>query len=120
MAANEIHDTLHSISVPVPAETPAGVPVRLGALNGFTEGAEGSLIGTAAGHATVNFDGVFKVDVDGELAKGDVVYITSANALTTTATGNHSFGVSISDKGAGVGPAVIAVAKFGVNAAAAA
>lgn len=120
MADNEIYSTLHSVSVPVPADTPAGVPVRIGSLNGFTEGAEGGLVGTVEGYATVNFDGAFKVDVAGALTKGQAVYITSANALTATATGNFPFGVSLSDKGTGTGPAVIAVAKFGVVTAASA
>lgn len=119
MALNEIFKKAEHLSLPVAADVPAGVPVRVGVLNGFTETPEGAGVGNIEGYASLNLIGAFKVEVAGALTKGQEVFITPAGALTATAgTGNFSFGASLSDKGAGTGLAVIAVAKFGINSAA--
>ena len=107
MATNEIFKFGTHVSLPVPADTKAGVPVRIGILNGFSETPEGAGVGNIEGYASINFDGAFQVDVTGALTPGQAVYITSANALTATATGNALFGASLSTKGTGVGKATV-------------
>lgn len=120
MAVNEIFKEANHLSLPVPADIPAGRAVRIGSLNGFTETPEGDGVGNVEGYASINMKGAFKVDVSGALTKGQVVYInpTTQALVAAAGVGNFTFGVSLSNKGAGVGPAVIAVAKFGVNLAA--
>lgn len=107
MATNEIFKLGTHVSLPVPADTKAGAPVRVGVLNGFTETPEGEGVGNIENYASINFDGAFKVDVAGALTKGQAVYITSAGALTATAASNTFFGASLSAKGTGTGPAVV-------------
>lgn len=121
MATNEIFREANHLSLPVPADTPAGAPVRIGVLNGFTEVPEGEGVGNVDGYSSVNFEGAFKVDVAGAITnKGQAIYITGAGALTVTASGNFPFGSALSVKGAGTGPAVVKVAPFGFIAAASA
>lgn len=120
MALNEIFKRADHLSLPVPTDVPAGSPVRVGSMNGFTETPEGAGVGNINGYASINFVGAFKVDVAGALTPGQVVYINpTTRALTAAAgTGNFTFGTSLVTKGTGTAPAVIAVAKFGVNIAA--
>ena len=72
MALNEVFKVGKSISLPVPADTASGDPVRVGVLNGHFHTITG--IGADAG------------------AVGKAVYITSAGVLTLTASGNKLFG----------------------------
>lgn len=109
MAKNEVFSEANHLSLPVPADTAAGVAVRVGVLNAFTETPEGAGVGNVEGYASVTLEGAFKVDVTGALTKGQAVYITSAGALTATATDNALFGASLSEKGSGSGPAVVKV-----------
>lgn len=119
MALNEIFKEANHLSLPVPADVPAGSPVRIGVLNGFTETPEGAGVGNVDGYASINMKGAFKVEVEGALTKGQEVFITPTNTLTTTAgTGNFSFGASLTERTATSGLAVVAVARFGVNSAA--
>lgn len=119
MAMNEIFKEANHLSLPVPTDIPAGNPVRIGVLNGFTETPEGQGVGNVDGYASINMKGAFKVEVAGALEKGQEVFITPTNTLTATAgTGNFSFGVSLTERTATSGLAVVAVAKFGVNSAA--
>lgn len=114
MATNEIYREANHLSLPVPADTKAGAPVRIGILNGFTETPEGEGVGNIENHASINFEGAFKVDVVGALEKGQAVFIKSDNTLTATVAGSAArFGASLTKKGAGTGPAVVAVDKFG-------
>lgn len=89
MALNEIFKVGKSISLPVPAGTKSGAPVRVGVLNGVAIVDEGS---------GFNKDGWTSVDMFGghlfELADatvGDAVYIKDG-ALTLTATGAKLWG----------------------------
>ena len=67
------------------------------------------------GKATVWLDGSHMIDVAGALTEGQVVYIKTDRTLTATATGNYPFGVAVTAKGTGTGPAE--VAPFGHNPA---
>ena len=119
MALNETFKKAEHLSLPVGADVPAGSPVRIGVLNGFTETPEGAGVGNVDGYASINLVGAFKVEVAGALEKGQEVFITPTNTLTTTAgTGNFSFGASLTERTATSGLAVVAVAKFGINSAA--
>lgn len=103
------------LSVPVPSGTKSGEPVLVGAMPGVAATDRGAG-GNIAGHATVLFDGrVYEFDVDGAIAGvGTAIYITSARALTTTATSNTLYGYSVckadgslATKSSGVGKALV-------------
>lgn len=113
MSKNEVYKEANHLSLPVPADTKAGTPVRIGVLNGWAETPEGEGVGNIEGYASVNFTGAFKVEVAGALTKGQAVYITSANTLTATAASNALFGAALSAKGSGTGLAIIKVNPFG-------
>jgi predicted RecA/RadA family phage recombinase len=99
------------ISLPVPADTPSGAPVKVGSLIGVTATAEGEG-GNAPGRATVWREGEYTFPVAGAVAsEGLPVYITSANALTATATDNTLFGYSHGTKGTGTGPLPVILAQ---------
>lgn len=74
----------------------AGDPVRNGGLNGANLWGTGAGQGVPAGstYGMLALDGVIVTDVNVGTAvkENDPIYITSANALTTTATGNTLFG----------------------------
>lgn len=83
-------------SAAVPTGTLSGAPVLvLGAVPAVCSTKEGEG-GNPAGRASVQTHGVFPLSVaDAVAAEGTVIYITSANALTTTATGNTEFGRTV-------------------------
>lgn len=90
MALNEIFKIGKSISLPVPADTASGDPVRVGVLNGIAVVNEGTG-GNKAGYASVDLFGGHLVTLAGATV-GQAVYITGAGALTLTATSNKLFG----------------------------
>ncbi len=95
MALNEVFKVGKSISLPVPADTASGDPVRVGVLNGTAIVDEGTG-GNADGFTSVDlFGGHFHtitgIGADAN-AVGKAVYITSAGVLTLTATSNKLFG----------------------------
>lgn len=109
-------------SLPVPDGTESGDPVKVGSLVGVaqtdraTEDNRGG--GNPVGFATVQLDGAHDLTVTGALASaGTPVYITSAGALTATATSNTLFGHSIpgvtadGSKGSGDGLVTVELAK---------
>jgi hypothetical protein len=107
------------ISAPVPAGTLSGAPVLLfGSIPGVCATKEGEG-GNIAGRATVWTEGVFDVATpDAVAAEGTKIYITGANALTTTAAGNTLFGYTLHDadgaggtKAAGAGTVHVRLAK---------
>ncbi len=110
MATNQIYDHGDSVSLPVPADTAAGVPVLVGAFVGFTRTAEGTG-GNAENFATVDLVGCYEYAVTGALTPGTAVYITAGGALTATSTSNTLFGYSLTTKGSGSGPATIRPAR---------
>lgn len=95
MALNEIFKIGKSISLPVPTGIKSGDPVRVGVLNGVAIVDEGSGF-NADGYTSVDLFGghLFEIDGAGEAAVtiGTAVYITSAGALTLTATSNKLYG----------------------------
>lgn len=138
MAVNEVFKLGASLSLPVPAGTLSGSPVRKGALNAVAITDEGSVtktfdlgagtnvtvntggVGNAAGYASLKFDGAFNLSVTGAVAtEGALVYITGANALTTTSTGNKVFGYALRTKGAGAGTIPVLLVQTGNDTAAA-
>ena len=91
MARNEVFKLNQYISIPVPDGVKSGEPVRVGVINAVATTDEGGGVGNKKGYASVDLSGghLF-VLADAEV--GDPVYITSARALTKTASGNKLFG----------------------------
>lgn len=111
MARNEIFRDGDHLSLPVTADTPSGSPVIVGSFVGVTQTAEGEG-GNADGFATVWRKGVHEFTVSGAVASyGLPIYITSAYALTTTASGNTLFGYSVGTKGSGAGLLNVAISQ---------
>lgn len=112
MATNETFQDADRISLPVPAATPAGAPVKVGSLIAVTQTAEGKG-GNAAGFASVTRKGAHKLSVVGALASiGLPVYIVTAdNSLTATAGSNTLFGYNLETKGAGTGVVTVALSR---------
>lgn len=90
MALNEIFKIGKSISLPVPADTESGDPVRVGVLNGVAVVNEGTG-GNAAGYTSVDLFGGHLFTLAGATV-GQAVYITGAGALTLTVGSNKLFG----------------------------
>lgn len=112
MAKNQQHAHHNHIALKVPEGTVSGQPVRVGAYAGV------ALIDHLPdGTATVWLDGSWTIEVAGAAKQGDVVYIKADRSLTTTATGNHPWGVAAADKSTGTAP--LEVAPFGKNPASA-
>jgi predicted RecA/RadA family phage recombinase len=108
MARNEVYRDADRLSLPVPPGVKSGEPVLVGPLPGVAATDRDDV----TGEATVWLDGAWDLDVTGAVAGyGLPVYITSARALTTTATGNKLFGHSLGTKGAGTGSLTVAVAQ---------
>lgn len=113
MAKNEVYKRGDFLPLPVPADTASGAPVGIGGFVGVTQTAEGEG-GHDEGYANVALCGVWDVSVTGAVASvGLPVYITSANALTTTRVANKLFGHAMETKAAGAG--IIAVRVVGHN-----
>lgn len=113
MARNEVFRDADHLSLPVPAGTVAGTPLRIGALNVVTEtdradtsAASDPLRGPAVnlnpnGNATCWLKGAHTFTVSFAVANvGDPIYITSGNALSATASGNTLYGAALNTKGA--------------------
>lgn len=113
MARNEVYRDADHLSLPVPADTPAGAPVIVGGLVGVTETAEGSG-GNPDGYASVWLKGAHHIDVAGAIAAvGTPVYIntTGTPSLTATATGNTLFGHALETKATGTAPITVRVSR---------
>lgn len=127
MAKNEVFKDAEGLSLPVPTGTKSGAPLRLGILNAVAQTDEGGQvntdyvfagiaqptggIGNAAGFASVKTTGAWILTVTGATVAASFtpVYITSANVLTTTATGNFLFGVALRTKSAPAGPVLVRI-----------
>lgn len=111
------------VSLPVPAGTKSGTPLRVGFLNAVTatDVAKTDVDATNTaynwggnnphGYASCWLDGSYEFTVDFAVNAGDPIYITSANALTSTATGNTVFGHSLTTKAAATGPVRVRIAN---------
>lgn len=117
MRNERLHDGVR-VSLPVPAGTLSGAPVKVGSLIGVTATKEGEG-GNVTGRASVWREGCYVLQVpDAVASEGLPIYITAANALTTTVTGNTLFGYSLADaegaggtKGAGAGTVNVVLSK---------
>lgn len=119
MRNERLHDGDY-MSLPVPAGTLSGAPVLIfGSIPGVCATKEGEG-GNIAGRASVWVGrGVFTVSTaDAVASEGTAIYITSGNALTTTASGNTLFGRSVhgadgtgGTKGAGAGTVHVRLAR---------
>lgn len=103
MAKNEHLRHANHVSLPVPAGTVAGDPVRVGVLNGVAQTNRASDTdwagGNAAGEATVWLDGSHHLEVTGAIESvGQAVYIADG-ALTATA-GGDLFGAALATQAA--------------------
>lgn len=130
MATNEVYKVGAYVSLPVPTTIKSGDPVRVGAINAVAQtdsgiAAVGSTpavpggVGNGTGFASCALEGVFNLTVTGTLAVGQLVYVTGANALTATATGNKVFGTSLSAKGTGAGLALVKIVQTNSDTASA-
>lgn len=112
MATNEHQRHAQHISLPVPAGTKSGDPVKVGAFVGVavTDRRED-------GTATVWRDGSWHLTVDGAVAgPGVPLYVAGDGTsritqLTATDTGNTLFGYSLDSKTAAAAPLPVAIAQ---------
>lgn len=134
MSTNEKFRPGDKLSLPVPAGTVAGAPLRLGAaatgLNVVTatdvaktdvsptnaDGTRNTAYnyggGNPHGNASCWLDGGHEFTVAFAVAAvGDPIYITPGNALTATASGNQLYGHALSTKGAPSGPLTVRIAN---------
>lgn len=130
MATNEKYRAGDKVSLPVPAGTKAGAPLRIGGLNVVTQtdraktdvaptNADGTVNatynyggGNPNGYASCWLDGGHEFVVDFAVTDpGAPIYITSANALTATATGNNLYGHALTTKAAPSGPLTVRIAN---------
>ncbi|MDN4173925.1 DUF2190 family protein [Nocardioides sp. SOB77] len=130
MSTNEKFRPGDKVSLPVPAGTKAGAPLRIGGLNAVAQtdrakvdvsptNADGTVNtsynyggGNPTGNASCWLDGAHEFEVDFAVSGiGDPIYITSGNALTGTATGNSLFGHALTTKGAPSGPLTVRLAN---------
>ena len=91
MALNEVFKLGQYISLPVPAGTESGDPVRVGVLNAVATTAEGGGVGNAEGFASVDLSGGHKHIIPGA-AVGDAVYIAADGTLSTDAADGDLYG----------------------------
>lgn len=112
MARNEVLRDADHLSLPVADGTKAGVPVKVGGLVGVTQTTEGDG-GNPDGFATVWTKGAHRLPVGsgGALTIGAPVYITSAGALSPTASGNDLFGYALEAKPSGAATIVVRIAR---------
>lgn len=119
MATNEIFRDGDQLSLPVPANTASGAPVRVGSLNGVTQTKRANSAanppefggGNVDGNATVWLKGVHLLTVTGAVANvGDPVYIAGDNTLNVT-NSNPLFGHALATKAAAAGTIPVRVAN---------
>lgn len=129
MSTNEKFRAGNKVSMPVPAGTKAGAPLRIGSLNAVaaTDRAKTDVNptnddgtvnatynpggGNVTGNASVWLDGGHEFQVGFAANPGDPVFIDAANALQSTATGNQLYGHAINTKGATAGPLTVRIAN---------
>ncbi len=107
---NQRYTQFKHIKVTAPADVTSGSPVRVGCVAGVAK-----FDALSGEPVTIWLDGSYTIEVAGALTEGQVVYITSAGALTATAGTNHPWGVAVLAKAAGTSDAE--VAPFGNNPA---
>ncbi|MDN5687123.1 MAG: DUF2190 family protein [Brachybacterium sp.] len=116
MARNEHLRHANHVSLPVPAGTAPGDPVRVGILNGVTQTSRATASewggGNESGEASVWLDGSHHLEVTGAIdAVGQAVYIADG-ALTATAEGGALFGAALATQ-AGDGTIPVKIIQAG-------
>lgn len=129
MATNEVYRAGDKVSLPVPADTKAGTPLRIGGLNVVTQtdvaktdvsptNADGTRNadynyggGNPNGFASCKLDGGHRFDVAFAAAIGDPIYITPGNALSASSSGNALYGNALTIKAAPSGPLTVRIAN---------
>jgi len=130
MSTNEKFRAGDKVSVPMPAGTKAGAPLRIGGLNavaatdvaktdvsptnqdGTINAAYNAGGGNPHGYGSAWFDGGHEFVVGFAVAAvGDPIYITALNALSGTASGNQLYGHALTTKGAPSGPLTVRIAN---------
>jgi len=108
MATNMIHGPERTRTLPVTNGTLSGSPVVVGGFVGVALTDEGGGVGNVEGEATVGFGGVTRqaVGTTTAAAIGAPIYITSAYALTPSASGNTLFGHALTAKGTTAGEVI--------------
>lgn len=139
MAKNFVFKEAEYLSLPVPAGTRGGSPVRIGVLNAVTVTDEGGAtvthnlgagvtitqpsggIGNEPGFASVALKGSANLEVTGVTTVGAPVFIkTSDNTLTATAAvGTKLFGAALRAKTAPKAPVLVKILNGGIAADAA-
>lgn len=111
MAINEIFRDADHVSLPVASGVKSGDPVIVGGLVGIAQTNRGEG-GNADTHASVWLKGAHEVQSSFAVTDvGTPVYITSAGALTATASGNVLFGHALTTKSATAGPLVVRISN---------
>lgn len=111
MAKNQRYSSGDQLNLPVPSGIDSGEPVRVGCINGVALTTR-----DANGNATIATDGVYDLSVTGATTLGGIVYISTANALTTTAGTNQVFGHALAVQAA-TGVVPVRIAQFAPTAA---
>lgn len=123
MAKNIIFREGNHLSLPVPENTKSGDPVRVGGLNGVavtdrnegtapTDTAAPQATGNPVGNASVHLIGAPEFQVSFAVSDvGTPIYITSAGALTATATDNSLYGHALTTKTAPAGPLTVRISN---------
>lgn len=94
MALNEIYAVANSLVFPVASTVVSGDLVQVGQVVGVAE--HDAKAGEDGNHyATLKLTGAFKFDTADTISAGAKVYVTSAGAVTSTATGNKLIGHAI-------------------------
>lgn len=105
MATNEVYRNADSLPLPVPANTPHGAPVKVGALLGVTLTDRDE-----NGAATVRLKGAFDFTVDGAVTQvGSPVYIADGDLSTNDA--GDLYGYALATKTAPAAPIPVRIAQ---------
>lgn len=118
MAKNEHLRHANHVSLPVPAGTTSGDPVRVGILNGVAQTNRASSTdwagGNKSGEATVWLDGSHHLEVTGAIAAvGDAVYILDDGSLAAAQTATEPvFGAALATQ-AGDGTIPVKIIQAG-------
>lgn len=115
MAKNEHLRHANHVSLPVPAGTLAGAPVRVGILNGVAQTNRATANdwagGNTTGEATVWLDGSHHLEVTGAVEEiGQAIYI--ADGALTAEAGGDLFGAALSTQ-AGDGTIPVKILQAG-------
>lgn len=104
MALNQRYTRFEHIALTADRNITSGAPVRIGQVAGVAQTTANS-----GEKVTVWLNGSYDLEVTGELAEGQAVYLNASNGLTATPN-DQFFGVAVTTKGTGTGTAEVAPA----------